>query len=47
MNETKKKYIKPTIEGVYLLPDEAVLGHCKTIEECMDEQKPEPFSFGS
>lgn len=28
MNE-KKTYVKPTIEGVYLLPDEAVLGGCK------------------
>jgi hypothetical protein len=30
MNETKKVYVKPAIEGVYLLPDEAVLGVCKT-----------------
>jgi len=29
MNETKKTYVKPAIEGVYLLPDEAVLGGCK------------------
>lgn len=29
MNE-KKTYVKPAIEGVYLLPDEAVLGACKS-----------------
>jgi hypothetical protein len=29
MNETRKTYVKPAIEGTYLLPDEAVLGACK------------------
>lgn len=31
MNEQKKTYIKPAIEGVYLLPDEVVLGGCKNV----------------
>ncbi len=47
MSGTKKVYVKPTIEGVHLLPDEAVLGHCKTIQDCVDEQSPEQFQFGS
>ncbi len=38
MNETKKTYIKPAIEGVYLLPDEAVLGGCKNVRQAGPNQ---------
>lgn len=30
-SNNKRRYVKPTVESVRLVPDEAVLGGCKTL----------------